>query len=62
MKCFFYLLDLGTSNDLVIFKESTGDENKDMNIVDFKKGWLKVLLVLRLVKWKRCLNLITHKG
>ena len=38
---FFYLLDVGTSNALVIFKESTGDKNKDMNIVEFKKRLVK---------------------
>ena len=35
------MLDVGTSNALVLYKESTGDTNKDMNIVEFKKRLVK---------------------
>ena len=37
LKLFFYLLDVATSNALVLYKESTDEKNKDMNIVEFKK-------------------------
>jgi hypothetical protein len=36
LKLFFYLLDVGTSNALVLYKEATKPNNAKMSIVEFK--------------------------
>ena len=62
LKIFFYLLDVGTSNALVVYKEATKPKNDKMSIVEFKK-----LLVLNFVGNKmnvttdRC-GAFTHHG
>ena len=41
LKLFFYLLDVGTSNALILYKLSKGGSNNDMLIVDFKESLMK---------------------
>ena len=45
MKIFFYLLDVGTSNALVLFREAM---NSNMNVVEYKKQLVNLLIGSRL--------------
>ena len=46
LKLFFYLLDVGTSNSLVLYREATDDK---INISQFKSRLVKVLVGPKLV-------------
>ena len=45
MKIFFYLLDVGTSNALVLFRES---QKSNINVVEYKKQLVNLLIGSRL--------------
>ena len=45
MKLFFYLLDVGTSNALVLFREAM---NSNINVVEYKKQLVNLLIGSRL--------------
>ena len=45
MKIFFYLLDVGTSNALVLFREAM---NSNINVVEYKKQLVNLLVGSRL--------------
>jgi len=44
LKLFFYLLDVGTSNALVLYREGAGGKAANMSIVDFKLELLKAFV------------------
>ena len=44
LKLFFYLLDVGTSNALVLYNEAMKEKRKSLNIVDFKRMLVESLV------------------
>ena len=58
LKLFFYLLDVGTSNSLVIFKLAKGHEVSNMSIVEYKEEIVKALLGPRLLEIPK--SLVKH--
>lgn len=48
LKLFFYLLDAGTSNALVVYNEAMSDKQKAYNIMDFKAKLVETLVGAKL--------------
>ena len=50
LKLFFYLLDVGTANALVLFRATTNGKNDKMSIVDFKRRLVQTFIGHKLGK------------
>jgi hypothetical protein len=53
LKLFFYLLDVGTSNALVIYNEAMKGKQNPLNIVEFKTRLVESLVVQKLKEMAR---------
>jgi Transposase IS4 len=61
LKLFFYILDAGTSNALILFKEAMEGKNKDMTIVEFKSKLVESLMGTKIGRIDQPMKMV-HKS